>query len=184
MKQKLFFATKSDLEKGLLEIESKYSLKYTLCRIQDDEITISFSTLFDYNLLGIHPTGNHTTGARFIVSESGQHIKVSSVTQKKGGTKYFVEPIANGQSIAFEPGGRYQNEGLVHGSIFVISDDKFSNELYNSFSKVILKGFTKVEGFYVGVEAMELMKNGCRLITISAKSPREIDLTIKDTHLK
>ena len=50
-------------------------------------------------------------------------------------------------------------------------------ELFELFGRELFNGFERVKQYWVGREALERLRAGGRLATISVKSPREYDLS-------
>jgi len=172
-----FFGTYDDLKNGLMLIESHINLTYWLHGVFDESEPPKYNSIFDYKSLGIHSTGDHVLGDKFVVTKKETKFFIASIKQDVGGVKYAVDQLYNPDSIIFEAGGIYKNDFLVHGRISSVSSSEGSKELFKLFSKVV-KGFKKVNGWFVGDEAYKMLVEGKRLITISIKSPVEYDLRV------
>jgi hypothetical protein len=188
-KQKHIFATRSDLEPGLSLIDSQRQLKYVaLCLYSATSrgtfIVVphkspefeSYTSLLGVDRLGINLTGQHVTGEDYLVLDSGKELEIEAVPQRKGGVHYFAGQLLNPSSICFAPGGLYQNQCLISGRIATISEDLESIKLYREFTRAVTKGFNKVGNYYVGPEALRLLDQGMRLITMGMDEPIEYDL--------
>jgi len=96
--------------------------------------------------------------------------------KKPAGTdRFIIDQLLNPDTITFTVGGLWNNEILLHGSVGTASQSKSSQMLMRVFHDALNKQFVKVRAFYVGPQALELLKNGKRL-TISAQSPQQFDL--------
>ena len=94
-----------------------------------------------------------------------------------GRVRYAVNQMLNADSVTFLPGGIYKQEKvLVCGHIGTISDSAISRNLYRAFVSYITKGFEKIGSYRVGPEAVCLMSDGYRMVTIGISSPAEYDL--------
>lgn len=94
-----------------------------------------------------------------------------------GDVRYAVSQRLNSDSLSFLPGGIYNQEKvLVCGHIGTISDSEISRTLYKSFVSHVTKGFEKIGSYRVGPEAVRLMSEGYRMVTISISSPAAYDL--------
>ncbi|MHB8866846.1 MAG: hypothetical protein ACYC6N_31170 [Pirellulaceae bacterium] len=94
-----------------------------------------------------------------------------------GGVRYAVDQLINPDSVTFSHGGFFSLEVLLHGRVDTASDSAVAQELYRVFSSAIARVFVRVKAFWLGPQAKELFRNGCRL-TMGAISPKEFDLTL------
>jgi len=169
------FATRSDLEPGLREVESEVGVKYARCDLYYGPICEQYPSLLEWNDLGRNETGSHITGPGFLVLPRDREIKIEPVPQVSGGIRYSLSQKLNPNSITFLPGGIYKREEiLICGHIGTIW--KPSLTLYKSFVKAVTKGFEKIGSYRVGPEAVRLMNAGHRMVTIGISSPRDYDL--------
>jgi hypothetical protein len=136
----------------------------------------TYESLLNVDRLGINPTGQHNTGDDYLVIEGTNDIRLRSALQRKGGIHYFVDQEFNPKSICFAPGGIYEERNLISGRIGTASDDPDSLELYKTFTKAITKGFKKVGNYKVGPEALSLMDEGTRMVTMGIDEPPGYDL--------
>lgn len=91
--------------------------------------------------------------------------------------RYELGPSLNPESVVFQPGGIYNNEMvLVCGHIGTATKAPGSINLYNTFVKYVTAGFEKIREYRVGPEALRLMEEGYRMVTISVGSSPEYDL--------
>jgi len=176
------FATRSDLMAGIEWIESQKDLHYSRTGLyKKDEITelTVFDSLRDVKEIGYNTTGQYITGIDFLVVERKYRIRTERIKQRKGGYLYAIDPLKNPHSITFRPGGIYKDSYLIRGEISTVSESEKSIELYRFFSKGIVKGFTRIEGWYVGPEAMKLAESSVRLITMHVQQDRIYDLRVE-----
>jgi hypothetical protein len=171
-----FFATRADLEPVLQLIESNRPLTYALIRLYKTPDYESYDSLLRLDRLGTSSSGQHNLGDDFLIVERNNDIRIRSVIQREGGIHYFVDQEFNPKSICFRPGGIYERNNLVSGRIGTASDDSDSLELYKTFAKAVTKGFKKVGNYKVGPEALILMNQGMRMVTMGVDEPPEYDL--------
>ena len=76
------------------------------------------------------------------------------------------------------PGGVHAASGaLVSGRVArVVDASKRGVALYRAFAQTILRGFHKVQSYWIGPEAYREFKAGRRLGTIGVRSPADYDL--------
>ena len=102
-------------------------------------------------------------------------MKVRPVPQTVGGIRYAVDQLVNPYSITFNHGGFFSPTILLYGRVDTVSDEETAIRLYRAFANAIGKSFKRVRAFWVGPDAYEHFRHGCRL-TIGANSPTEYDL--------
>lgn len=78
-KQIHIFATRSDLEPGLKDFESNVAVKFARCDTYDGPTFEQYVSLLQWDGLGKNTTGNHMTGASFLVVKRDSHIKVREI---------------------------------------------------------------------------------------------------------
>jgi hypothetical protein len=97
--------------------------------------------------------------------------------ESAGQVRYAVSQRLNPDSLTFLPGGIYKQEKiLVCGHIGTISDSEISRTLYKSFVSHLTRDFEKIGSYRVGPEAVRLMNEGYRMVTIGITSPAAYDL--------
>jgi hypothetical protein len=175
---KHFFATKEDLVPGIQRIELKRTLKYVLAGKSETRECVTYDSLLDFELLGTNLSGSHVIGPHFLVMDRNEEPSVEEVLQQNGGVLYFLNQMQNATSIAFWPGGLYEERNLICGHINTASANKESLDLFRDFSRTVTKGFQRIGSYFVGPKALVLMSQGVRMVTISVKSPSEYDLRV------
>ena len=173
--QHSFFAAKADLEALLRQIESERQLQFVETGLFDSPSIEPVNSLLGAPNLGYLPVGDHNQGPCYLVASREISIYARPVPQRRGGTKYAVDQEQNRKTIAFRPSGAFGDNCLIDGQVGTISDDPSSLELFQLFRKEMRRQFSKVNEFYVGKEAGELLDKGWRL-TANAKSPALYDL--------
>lgn len=81
-KQVHIFATRSDLEPRLRDFESKMSVKYARCDLYHGPTFEQHLSLLDWKGLGKNQTGDHMTGAQFLVVRRNYEINVREIPQR------------------------------------------------------------------------------------------------------
>ncbi len=214
-------------------MEKDGRVKYARCDLYYGPTFEQLLSLLHWDGLGRNTSGDHTTGARFLVAKRDYEIKVKEVPQvgehgrsavgpglKKvlicdetgaisksslsldrylsdleeksglkgdieavptlqsaGSIRYEVGPDQNPDGIIFAPGGIYNSQKvLVCGHIGTLMNSRESLDLYNSFVRAVTEGFQAIGSYRVGPEAVRLMDEGYRLVTIGLASPPEYDL--------
>ena len=110
----------------------------------------------------------------FLVCEQETPVNLRP-SQGSTGERVCVDQMANPDSVAFTPGGIWNEDVVLHGRIATASESQISQALMKRFQAAIKRTFSKLKAFYVGPKALGLLESGKRL-TMLAQSPREFDL--------
>ncbi|WP_018756446.1 hypothetical protein [Paenibacillus terrigena] len=172
----LFFASKSDIEAVLQNIESAYLLKYVRCGLFDNEYVKVYDSALDIEGLGYSESGN-VSNQSYLVLERTTPLNIRSVPQQRGGVKYAIDQMENKTSFIFAPGGLYRDEYIIFGRISTVNSVPEELKVFKEFTKKMIKMFSKVGRYYIGPEA-KLLSNERRLITINANQSIEYDLKL------
>lgn len=176
-KQLQFFAEIDDLKLILEPIESSNEVQYCEAGIFDSFDLPVYSSYNEIYNLGYVESGDWNHNKFYVVFAKDYKINKREVSLKKGGIRYAIYQDNNPQTIILKPGGVLKDGIMVAGSIGTISESLFSIDLFNKYSKLIRKTFTKIGGFYVGKKAELKLNAGWRLVT-NDKSPKEYDLKL------
>lgn len=82
-KQTHIFATRADLEPGLRNLESEVTVKYVRCGLYNGATFEQHISLLGWDGLGKNATGDHMTGAQFLVIERNCEIIVREIPQRR-----------------------------------------------------------------------------------------------------
>lgn len=174
--QEPFFATRSDMVPGIERIESERRLKYALCDEYDLSDVPTVSSLLALDDLGSSRTGKAIDAPMFLVTPHDEPIKVETIERPRSKTRYAVTQEGNPRSIVIALSGLYQEAILVPGKVGSVSDHPEAIALYKYVVRELTRGFVKVRMYFVGPEALRMMDEGRRLVTIGIRSPPEYDL--------
>ena len=191
-----FFATVADLVPGFRSIESRQRLTLAEQRYYESRSIPTIASFFSIPHLG---EVTDRRSPRYVVQPAAENFhpdRVAQVGEKRGfpprlaiasaligirppGGKvvYDIQQVNHPASITFAPGGFWNPQTLIAGEIATIHDTAASMEPYNLFRKELLRGFTSVQSFEVGPEALVFLKSGGRL-TIDAKAAPMLDLVL------
>jgi hypothetical protein len=176
-KQLFFFAEIEDLQPILEVVESDENIQYCEAGIFDFFDTHVYYSSNDIPNLGYVDSGDWNHCKFYAVYPKGDTINKRIVPLKKGGVRYAIYQDNNPRTVILKVGGIFKEGVLVGGSIGTISGDPFSLKLFNTYSKLLKRTFTKIGTFYVGSNAKIKLEKGWRLVT-NDKSPKEYDLKI------
>jgi hypothetical protein len=173
----LFYALREDLLPVLELVESKTALKYTrtgnFLRSQIKDGIQGFSTATEIPNLGKASADSSGTCEAFLICERETPINLRTVG--KMGERVCVDQLINPDSVAFHPGGIWNEDVVLEGGITTVSESQVSQALMNQFQTAINNAFTRVRGYYIGPGALALLEGGKRL-TSAVQSPPEGDL--------
>jgi hypothetical protein len=172
-----FFALRDDLLPVLKLVESKGPLKYTptgnfLGSDVEQGIRV-FHTAEEIPNLGKARADSSGACQHFLVCEAETPINLRIVG--KDGERVCVDQLANPDSVTCNPGGIWNEDVVLSGSIGTASDSEVSQALMKRFHAAMKKTFTKVKGYHIGPKALTLLEAGKRL-TDAVQSPPKFDL--------
>jgi len=170
-----FFATKRDIEPLLVAIESKHEIKYVRAGNSDSPEVVTLSSGLQIPNLGIAESGDWNHNQWWLLMKPSATVQTRTISLRRGGTRYAIDQRLNPNSIAFEPGGIFQDNVVIGGTAGTISDEPVSRELINLFTRETRRQFTRIRSFFVGPEAEKLLDKGYRLTT-DTRSTQEYDL--------
>ncbi|WP_155642079.1 hypothetical protein [Burkholderia cepacia] len=187
MKRIHFYATRDDILLITDSMESRQNLKYILTlhslHPKYDGVAPIYESGRDIQSLG-DAAKNQTGGCeRYIVVERSVNvIPVSRFIGKdtpSGGKWYVDYEIGNcPEGVEFNAGGLWSSEILINGLIQTWSDDPAAQKLMRQAAAAMKKYFpAKIDAYWVGPEAFELLKSGFRLTSNAAAGP-EFDLKL------
>lgn len=160
-----YWATRSDIEPGLIRVEADRKVKYVLATFNESPKVIEYSSYVGIPGLGVSQTGRPTHEPFYLVLGIDTELVVRPVPQRKGGVRYSIDQRENPTSIVWSPGGLHEpSRSLVRSDITTISADPRSLDLYKFFVSRLTRGFKTIEGFRVGPEARELYGADIRLM--------------------
>ncbi len=177
-KQIHLFATLQDLEPGIRSVEKQQNLKYALCGMFAAPDIPVWNSLLELENLGQATKGNQSLCERYLVMSSDVELRVRSVAQLSGGTRYAVDQLHNPRSAVFQPGGLFDESYLMCGHIGTASDHPVAVQLFRDFGRMVTHGFRKHRDYFVGPEAIKLQQKGVRLITMHIDEAKDYDLDL------
>jgi hypothetical protein len=80
-KQTHIFATRLDLVPGLSKVEADLEIKYARCGTYAGKVFEKYSSLLEWADLGKNTTGNHLSGAQFLVVLKSQEINLEALPE-------------------------------------------------------------------------------------------------------
>ncbi|CAA9489481.1 MAG: hypothetical protein AVDCRST_MAG91-464, partial [uncultured Sphingomonadaceae bacterium] len=87
----------------------------------------------------------------------------------------------NEESVILTMAGIWEDETLLPGLMDTLHQTPVAQQLMKWFLTALKKeSFTKIESWWVGKEAMEMLRAGKRLTTTAVQSPPEFDLKLPE----
>jgi hypothetical protein len=158
------YATASDMEPGLVDIERSMPLEYVLAGMFPTNETVRYPSALAVPNFGISRTGRGPTidGHNYIVVPKGASIVVQDVPQRRGGVRYVIDNREN-PCVVFRPGGMFGRDCLIAGEVGTPRTDQVSLAIWNLFHRHFFREFVKIGLYRVGPEALRLLHSGLRL---------------------
>jgi len=175
MTQRQFFATASDLQPVFERAEAKGPFSYALTGLFDSPQTKAFPSAPLLPSLGQPAASQSHACATYLITPAAAEVRIRPIPQVAGGVKYAVDQLENPDSATFTHGGLFTPGILISGRIATASTTPAAKKAYAAFSDAIGALFARINAFYVGPEAHELLQQGCRL-TFNAAASRDYDL--------
>lgn len=167
---KFIFATRSDYEPGIRKIESEVKIKYIAAGWHSSPDYEVFTSAMDIPRFGLAHQPYFSGNQEYLVSPMETEIVARPIPQNSGGILYCIDPLQNPNAFGFKPAGRFDELTLVGGSIIANSFVPEVRKLCFKFGRVLIHGFRKIKDdrgyeWYVGPEALTLLKQKVRLVT-------------------
>ncbi|MCE9547320.1 MAG: hypothetical protein K8T25_17750 [Planctomycetia bacterium] len=177
MKLIQFFATKEDMLLVLEAVERDGPLQYVRT---GNQLNTDFETFLcgtDIPNLGIANRETGSVCSAFLVTKATVPIAIQSMKGASGVQRYLMDQLLNPDTVTLTPAGMWGEGIVLQGVVGTASDTAISRELMKRFNSAFKKSFSKIQGRFVGPQALVFFRAGKRL-TIAAQSPREFDLTL------
>jgi hypothetical protein len=174
--RRFFFATANDLTRGLAVAQEHFPTEFLLQEMRDDRDVTVYQFLVDAPDFGRSPGGTVAGSPQYFLFRRGDVPKPRAVPQRRGGTKYVVDPTPH--CVILRCGGLHEATGaLVAGELQQpLEPSRGAVEMYDVYATELLRGFQRVGLYWLGSEALRGFKAGQRLVTIGVRSPPEYDL--------
>ncbi len=175
MKQIQFFAIREDILLVLEAVERDEPLQYVRT---GNELSQDFETFLhgtDIPNLGVADRETGSVCKAFLVTKTTAPITVRSIKGAGGVQRYLMDQLFNPDTVSLTPAGMWGEDIVLQGVVGTASDSAISLELMKKFNSAFKKSFSKIQGRFVGPQALALFHAGKRL-TIAEQSPHEFDL--------
>jgi len=181
VKQILFFATPADIVPVLRQLESKAPLKFVeigTLSTPNRAIYLDSSQIPDPGI-ATHETGSQSRA--YMVSNRNTKNRIRSSTTNEGETRWNLFGVDNEDSVSLNMAGVWKTGTLLPGNVSTLHETPEAQQLMRWFRSALKQeGFTKVERWWLGKEALKMLRGGRRLTTTAEQSPPQFDLRLPD----
>jgi hypothetical protein len=177
MKQILFFASPTDIEPVLRRFEANAPLKFVemgTLPTPNRAIYLDSSQIPNPGI-ATHETGSLSKGYMVSHRDTMNHMAVS--VTRKGEKRWNLFNVDNEEVVILSMAGLWKTGTLLPGYMVTMHQNTVAQQLMKWFgSSLRQEGFIKMRGWWLGREALEMLKAGKRLATSADQSPPEFDL--------
>lgn len=178
MQRTFFFATPSDIIPVLKRFASSEELKFVEMgnmTTPNRPIVLDASDLLDPGV-STHETGNASRA--YLVSPRDSVNHMHKFVGKDGAAHWSVDNSDNENSAVLIMAGRWKDM-LLPGLMNTLHRTEPAQRLMKAFHVALKKeGFVKIEHWWIGNEALAMLKAGKRLSTTAEQSPPQFDLVL------
>jgi hypothetical protein len=175
MSRLYFFATGTDAILMLAPLEHELEVEYVEENRLGAPVPQRWKRAADLPSLG-HASGDQEIlCTSLLIMPTHAEVAVASRIMTDGETRYDVYQSNNPDSALIRLGGLWEDGSLISGHIISSSESALARKMMNVVRRSIKKSFAKIEGYWVGPEALALLRAGTRLCS-AVQSPPQYDL--------
>jgi hypothetical protein len=175
MSRLYFFATGTDALLMLTPLEHELGVQYVEENRLNGPTPQTWTQAADLPGLGQASGDQEILCTSLLVMPDGAEATVASRIMTDGETRYDVYQSTNPDSALLRLGGIWKDGPLISGHVISSSESAVSRKIMNAVRRSIKKSFTRVNDYWVGPEALALLRSGTRLCS-AVQSPPEYDL--------
>jgi hypothetical protein len=177
-----FFSAPSDIRPVLARFEANAPLKFVemgTLATPDRKIYLEASKIPDPGI-STHETGSLSKGYMVSHRDTMNHMERSEI-KKTGEIRWNLFNADNEESVILGMAGLWKTGTLLPGSMATLHQTPVAQQLMKWFLLALKQEeFTKIRQWWVGREALQMLKDGRRLSTTAEQSPPDFDLTWPD----
>lgn len=180
MKRIFFFATPADIIPVLKRFEANAPLKFIEggTTLTPNRAIYLESSEIPNPGIATHETGSLSKGYMVSYRETKNHMERS--VDRKGVKRWNLFNADNEETVILGMAGKWKDM-LFPGSMDTLHEAAPAQQLMKWFLAALkAEGFTKVDMYWMGKEALEMLKEGKRLSTTAEQSPPEFDLKLPE----
>lgn len=180
MKRIFFFATPTDIMPVLVRLEANGPLKFVETGSLTDPNRAVYleSSEIPEPGMATHETGS--ASKHYMVSHRDTKNRMNEFVDDSGQRRWNLFNGDNEETVILTIAGRW-NDMLLPGLMDTLHETPVAQQLMKWFLAALkAEGFTKVDLYWMGKEALEMLKAGKRL-SQAEQSPPEFGLKLPDT---
>jgi hypothetical protein len=181
MKRVYFFSTPADAAPLLSAFETgapvKY-VKYGQSATPNPPIHLNSSQIPS---LGLATETTGSSSISYLVSSQESIQNMERFVDSAGQTRWLIDNGNNDGSVILTLAGLWGRDILLPGNMSTLHETKPAQQLMRRFLSALKKsGFVKIDMWWVGPDALEMLRGGKRLATAAVESPPDYDLPLPD----
>lgn len=177
MKRIFFFAKSEDIKPVLSSFEANAPLKFIPAgkrSTANRPIYLESSELLD---LGIATAETGSASTTYIVSLHDTKNVLYTFDDDEGQRQWLLSNGDNEETVLFTPAGLWKTGTLLPGNMSTLHNTIVAQQLMRWFLQALKQEhFIKIESWWLGSEAFDMLKTGKRLTTTAEQSPPQFDL--------
>ncbi|MBF2715069.1 hypothetical protein [Agrobacterium vitis] len=184
MKQIFFFATPADIKPVIYALEMDKDLGFVRVGIHDrpDPPIVSSSEI---SQPGIATNETASGSISYLIVPRGAHLQtreyINEESSRPGTKEWSVYNGFNEESVEVTLAGLWKEGTLLPGSVKTMHTTKWAQAIMRNFQSELKKeDFKKVQSWWLGREALQMLRTGKRLSVTAVQSPPEYDLTLEN----
>jgi hypothetical protein len=181
MKRIFFFATPIDAAALLDRFEDNAPLKFIEMGNLETPSRETHTKSSKIPNIGISTNETGSGSKSYLVTYRDSEVHINNFIGTYGENRWSLSNGENENTVILTLAGIWRTGTLLPGNMSTLHETKQAQKLMRSFlSSLEKERFIKIELWWVGPEAMKMLKNGKRLSTTAQQSPSDYDLRIPD----
>ncbi|HEY6815020.1 MAG TPA: hypothetical protein VI168_05735 [Croceibacterium sp.] len=179
MKRIFFFATPTDITPVLERFEANAPLKF----VEMGSLTTPNRAIYLRSAqipspgIATHETGSMSQG--YMVSHQATMNHMATLVTRKGEKRWNLFNGDNEETVILSLAGLWNTGTLLPGCMDTLHQTPAAQQLMKWFLSALKKeGFTKIDSWWLGKEALGMLMAGKRLTKTAEQSPPQFDLAL------
>ena len=182
MKYVFFFATSSDIVPALKNFEANKPLKFVDPEIKTTPHRAIYFNSSDIPSLGIATAPSGSWSDSYIVSYRDVKNHMHAFVDNYGQKRWMINNGDNPDSVMLTLAGVWKTGTLLPGNICTSHQAGVAQQLMRCFLLALKEAsFVQLDIYWLGPEALEMLKAGRRLAKNAEASPPQFDLQLPDS---
>jgi len=179
MKRIFFFATPIDIVPVLARFEAAAPLKFVEMGVTTTPNRPIYLTSSEIPNPGI---ATHETGfmsRAYLVSLRDTKNSINTFIDRNGEKRWSLQNSDNEDTVILTIAGLWKTGTLLPGNISTLHANPTAQQLMKRFQSALRReGFSRIQGWWLGAEALERLKAGKRLTVTAEQSPPQFDFAL------